>query len=292
MQMLLQVIVSGILLGGMYSLITIGLTLIFGVVRIVNFAHGEFLMLGMFLCYFLVTSLGIDPYLTMLPVAAVLFALGAFTQKVFIQPLLGDENSQLIITVGMMYFLQNAALFLFGGEYRTISVDYQNTVMNIGSLNVSLTKAVSFAITIFIIAALFLFLKKTFYGRAIRAVAQDRNASLLMGIPVNQVFQVTFGIGAAIVGVASCLLMPIFYVYPTVGMNFVLISFVVAVLGGLGDIRGALVGGLLIGVIESASGYYVSPGLKEAFCFVIFFLVLIFKPAGMLSSRNKDLVVE
>lgn len=281
-----QILVSGLLLGGIYAIISIGLTLIFGVIRIVNFAHGEFLMLAMYFTYMLFQQ-GIDPYQSVMLIAPAFFLVGVLVQRILIQPILETPPTvKILSTLGLSVTLQNLALMLWKADYRTIKTSYQDAVIRLGPTVLSYPKFIAFMVTMLIAALLFVFLKGTYLGKAIRAVAQDREAAKLMGINVYNVYLIAFGIGIALVGVAGALLMPIYYVFPTVGQLFVLISFVVVVLGGLGSIPGALVGGLIIGVVESLAGVFVDPQLKEAVYFVIFFLLLLFRPSGIFGVKG------
>lgn len=276
-----QVLMSGLLLGGIYALISIGLTLIFGVIRIVNFAHGEFLMLAMYVAYWLWRSLAVDPYVSVLILAALMFVVGMATQRAVIQPIMGSPSSmQIFATVGLSITLQNIALFLWKADYRTVQTAYQAAKVSIAGVVVGYPRLVAFVCAMGLTVVLFWFLKYTFAGRAIRAIAQDRTAAMLMGINQRKTYMVAFGLGAACVGVAGGLLMPIYYVFPTVGTYFALPAFVVVVLGGMGDMMGAWLGGILIGLVEAISGFFV-PALKEAIYFAIFILVLLVRPSGI-----------
>lgn len=278
----MQVAISGLLLGGVYSLIAIGLTIIFGVVRIINFAHGELLMVAMYLTFIFHNWLGIDPYVSVFLVAPLLFVVGALVQRLIIQPIQGSSASMKIFaTVGLSIALQNLALMLFKGDFRTTQTSYSTSVLNLAGLAVSVPRLVAFGIAMLLTAGLFLFLKYSFVGKALRALAEDREAAALMGIPVRKLYLLAFGIGSAMVGVAGALIMPVFYAFPTVGHLFGLTSFVVVVLGGMGNMIGALLGGLIIGVVESFSGVYIAPSLKEAVYFMLFLLVLLVRPQGL-----------
>lgn len=278
----MQVAISGLLLGGVYSLIAIGLTIIFGVVRIINFAHGELLMVAMYLTFIFHHWLGLDPYISVFLVAPILFLVGALIQRLIIQPIQGSSASMKIFaTVGLSIALQNLALMLFKGDFRTTQTAYSTSVLNLSGLTVSIPRLVAFGIAMLLTAGLFLFLKYSFVGKALRALAEDREAAALMGIPVSRLYLLAFGIGSAMVGVAGALIMPVFYAFPTVGHLFGLTSFVVVVLGGMGNMIGALLGGLIIGVVESFSGVYIAPSLKEAVYFILFILVLLVRPQGL-----------
>ena len=282
LQEFIQLTINGLLQGGIYSLISIGLTLIFGVTRIVNFAHGEFLMLAMYATYFLFQLAGIDPYLSLLFVTPLLFVVGLVAERLVIHPILNAPSfMQIFSTVGLSLALQNAALFFFTADYRSVKTAYSAKALPIGELLISLPRLIAFLASLLISCLTFLLLKKTYMGKAIRAVAQNRMASTLMGIDIRRIYLLTFGLGAALVGVAGAVLMPVYYVFPTVGGLFVLTAFVVVVLGGMGNITGAFVGGLIIGLVESYSGFYLATQLKEAVYFAIFILVLLLKPSGL-----------
>lgn len=284
MTQFLQVLISGILIGGIYSLISMGLNLILGVVRIVNFAHGEFLMVAMYVSFLLYSTFGMDPYLSAPIVILTLFLFGFFVQRVVIQPILDTSATvKIFATLGLSVALQNLALMLFNADYQTVQTTYQTSVIRLGDVAISVPRLIAFVVAIFIAIALFYFLKNTLIGKAIRAVAMERRAASLMGINVKKIYIIAFGIGSALVGLAGSLLMPIYYVFPTVGGLFVLTAFVVVVLGGMGSMLGAFLGGLLIGLVEAFAGVWISPGLKEAVYFTIFILVLLFRPSGLFS---------
>jgi branched-chain amino acid transport system permease protein len=277
----IQLTINGLLQGGIYSLISIGLTLIFGVTRIVNFAHGEFLMLAMYATFFLFHFVGVDPYLSILIVTPLLFVLGICSERLVIHPILNAPSfMQIFATVGLSVALQNAALFFWTADYRSVKTTYSGMMVPAGEFLISFARLMTFLAAIVISYGVFLYLKKTYTGKAIRAVAQNRTAATLMGINIRQIYLFTFGLGTALVGIAGALLMPIYYVFPTVGGLFVLTAFVVVVLGGLGNMTGAFIGGLVIGLVESYSGFYGATQLKEAVYFVIFILVLLLKPSG------------
>ena len=282
MQLILQVTISGILLGGVFALIAAGLNIIFGVVRIINFAHGEFVMLGMFATFFLHNRLAIDPYLSILVVAPALFLFGVIVQRLVIQPILdASAISKIFATVGLSLVLLNLALILFGGNFRSVRTAYSDTTLSVAGVNVGLTRLVAFLVALILFAALFYLLKYTFFGKAFQAVAEDRATAQLMGIRVQRLYLLAFGLGAGLAGVAGALLMPFSTVYPTVGLTYTLVAFVVVVLGGLGNMTGTLLAGLLIGLTESFSATYISPALSSATYFVIFVLVLLVRPSGL-----------
>jgi branched-chain amino acid transport system permease protein len=283
---ILQLIINGLLLGGIYALLSIGLTLIFGVLEVVNFAHGEFLMISMYLTFWLFQACGIDPYLSLVIIIPVFFLFGLFIQRLIIKPLLNDPPiNQIFATIGLGLVFQNLALLLFKADFRAVKPSYSNANILMGELIVSVPRLTAFVVAIGIIASLFVFLKKTFTGKAIRALAQQRRAAMLMGINVYRTYAIAFGLGIACVGAAGAVLMPLFFVFPTVGSLFVLIAFVVVILGGYNSLGGTLIAGLIIGVIEGFSGFYISPHLKEVVYFILFILILIFKPTGLLGRR-------
>jgi branched-chain amino acid transport system permease protein len=283
---ILQLLVNGLLLGGIYALISIGLTLIFGVLEIINFAHGEFLMIGMYLTYAFFHFFGIDPYVSLLFILPISFLIGISVQKIIIQPLLNAPPlNQIFATIGLSIVLQNLALWLFKADYRTIETSYAKMNLFLGDLIFNLPRLIAFFIALSMIMALFLFLKMTYTGMAIRALAQQRKAAMLMGINVYRTYTIAFGIGIACVGAAGTILMPIYFVFPTVGSLFVLAAFVVVILGGYNSLVGSLLAGLIIGVIEAFSGFFISPHLKEAVYFTIFIFILLFRPTGLLGRR-------
>jgi branched-chain amino acid transport system permease protein len=279
---LLQTLISGLLIGGIYSLISMGLNLILGVVRIVNFAHGEFLMIAMYISFLFYSTIGLDPYVSGVLVILCLFLLGVITQRFMIQPILDTPaTTKIFATLGLSIALQNLALMAMGANHLSVRTSYQSAVINIGELAISIPRFIAFIIAITVAALLYLFLQRTLTGKAIRAVAMQRNAAYLMGINVKKIYRLAFGIGVGLVGLAGAMLMPIYSVYPTLGTSFVLIAFVVVVLGGMGSMFGAFFGGLIIGLVEALSGVLLDTGLKEAVYFAIFILVLLFRPSGI-----------
>lgn len=278
----IQVAVSGLLLGGVYALLSVGLTLIFGVVKIINFAHGELLMIGMYITYLLFASIGLNPYLSVVIVAPALFLIGMVIQRLVIQPIQeASAMMKIFATCGLFIVLQNLALMIFRGDYRTIQMGMSMATINFSGVSVSLPRLVTFAAAVIIFGLLYLMLRYTFVGKALRALAESRPMAQLMGIRVYRLNLLAFGIGAALTGIAGAFLLPFTYVYPTIGGIYTLIAFVVVVLGGLGNMVGAFLGGLSLGLIESFSGTYISPALKEATYFVIFILILLVRPQGL-----------
>jgi branched-chain amino acid transport system permease protein len=288
MEKLLQTLTSGLLTGGIYALIGIGLTVIFGVMRVVNFAHGALVMAGMYATYFLFTGLHIDPFLSLLVVMPAMFIAGVIIQKTLIAPVLGaPELNQILLTEGISIVLINTALLLFTSNYLTMTTNYAGATFHLGGISLSKPQMAAFAIAIVITAADYLFLVKTRTGRQIRATAQDPEGARLIGINIKRVQALTFGFGVAAAGAAGSLLMPIYYrVEPNAGSPFTLKAFVVVVLGGMGSVTGALVGGIVLGIAESLGAVYVATGYKDVIAFVIFLLVLTLKPSGLLGKSK------
>lgn len=281
---LMQVLISGLMLGGIYAMVSMGLTMIFGVVRVINFAHGEFLMIAMYLVYWLNVMLGMDPYISILITVPVFFVFGVFVQRVLIQPIQeAPATIKIFSTLGLGLVLSNLALMLWHADYRSVKVSYSTAVFKISELSISVPRLVAFIFALLVAVFMYSFLTKTDLGKQIRAVSQNRQAALLMGVNVRKIYMIAFGIGSALVGLAASLLMPMYFVYPSIGLLFGLIAFVVVVLGGLGNMYGAFLGGLIIGLVEALAGAYVDPALKEVFYFVIFILILLLKPSGLIS---------
>lgn len=285
---LLQTMASGLLTGGIYALIGIGLTIIFGVMRVVNFAHGALVMVGMYATYFLFTYAHIDPFLSLVVVMPGMFIAGVVLQKTLIAPVLrAPELNQILLTEGISIVLINTALLLFTSNYLTMTTSYAGATFHLGGVSVSKPQMAAFVIAVVITGAVYVFLVRTGTGRQIRAAAQDAEAARLLGINIRRVQALTFGLGVAAAGAAGSLLMPIYYrVEPNAGSPFTLKAFVVVVLGGMGSVTGALVGGIVLGIAESLGAVYVATGYKDVIGFVIFLLVLTLKPSGLLGKSK------
>lgn len=282
MDIFLQLLVSGLLLGGIYVLVSVGLTLVFGVMKIVNFAHGDFLMLGMFGAFFLFKWLGLSPYVSLFVMAPVMFAVGAVIYRTIVGRTISRPHVvQIFAFIGLSVALQNLALVLFSADFRAINTPLTSKVFHLGPVHISLTLLVGFLVASLITALLFLFLHYTYVGKAIRSASQDRFAATLMGISSQKIYMLTFAIGLGLLGIAGAILMPIYSVYPTVGEQFVLVAFVIVVLGGLGSLPGAVVGSLTIGLIETMSSYFIAPSMKQLVYFCVFILILILRPNGL-----------
>jgi len=282
------VLVFGLLLGGIYGLVSIGLNLIFGVVRIVNFAQGELVMFGMYGGFFAWHWWGINPYLSVFLVAPLVGLLGVAIQRLVIQPLQHEPNMQIFATFGLLMLFQNLMLMASRGEAYSVGGQVGSTVLTLGDLKLSLVRVVTLAAATLITIGLHLFLARTMTGKAIRAVTQDKRAARAMGINVEKTFLITFGIGAALAGMAGVLLTPIYSITPGVGGNFILAAFAVVVLGGLGSVWGAYLGGLVVGIVEAFAGFYIDPVLRSAVWFVIFLIVLVVKPSGLLGQVGAE----
>jgi branched-chain amino acid transport system permease protein len=281
-----QLIFSGVLIGGIYALMSIGLTLIFGVLRVVNFAHGEFLMLGMYGAWALTTSLGLNAYAAALAIVPAMFLFGGLVHRIIIAPALDKPHLVVVFaTMGLSIFLQNVALMAMTADLWDVPPIFASAVV-LGPFRFKAELLLGFAVTVVTTLALQWLIRNTYLGKAVRATVQDSEAAMLMGIPVPRIFLIAFSGGSALVGLAACIMMPLFSVFPTVGLNFVLIAFVIVVLGGMGSIEGALIGGICIGVVQSLSSYYVAPAFGQMFFFILFLLVMIFRPNGLLGQKG------
>lgn len=285
---LVNVVAVGILLGGIYALVSVGLNLIFGVIRIVNFAQGEFVMLGMYGTYAAYSMLHLDPYVALLLVLPALFILGAVVQRVVLAPLRTEPSMQIFATFGLLMLLENVVLALTHGTAYSVTSPIAQTSVGILGVQVGLVRLVALAAATGVAVALGLFLKRSMLGRAIRAVAQDRNAARLVGVDVDRIYMLTFGIGAALAGLAGYLLTPIYSLSPQIGTSFILPAFAVVVLGGLGSVLGAYVGGFIVGLTEAFAGYYLDPALKHAVLFAVFIAVLIVRPSGLFGQVGAE----
>jgi len=279
---LVQTIVSGVLTGSLYAMIAVGLTIVFGVMRIINMAHGEMVMLGMFGAYWGYALWHLDPFVSALLWVPLMFVLGMGVQRLLLRKIIpAGELNTLLYTAGLSLLIANIALFFWTGDYRTINLAYALKPARPFGISISLPAAIAFAIAVVVTAALYLFLSRTDTGRAIRATAQNQDSAALMGVKVGRIDMITFGLGTALAGAAGVLLAPSLYLYPTVGEILVVKCFVIVVLGGLGSVPGAIAGGVLLGLVESLGAVYVSVAYKDTIGFVLFLLVLLFRPAGL-----------
>jgi len=289
---LMYAIINGVLLGGIYGGVALGLSLIFGVLRVINFAHGSFLMLAMYASYALWTAFGIHPYAGVLVTVPLLFAFGYFTQAVIIAPLFKRETAlvveplgALLLTTGVFLVIDNGVLMTFGPDVRSVSTEFASGSISVMSLPINIPRLIGCLSALLIAVGLAYWLRHTDTGRSIRATAQNRDAAALSGIHVGKVYNITFGIGAAILGVFGALLVPFLSITPTTGLSFGIKSFLVVVLGGIGSIPGSLLGGILLGVFESVASQFVTATSASVFSFCLFIAVLLVRPNGLLGRK-------
>lgn len=286
--LILPAVLSGLMMGAVYALIALGLTLIYGVLHIINFAHGSLLMLALFAVYFLNFYLGIDPYLAIPIVLPIFFALGYALQRGLISPMSsGSEQNVLLITLALSMIIDNLALYFWTSNTRSVDIPYAYDTVEVLGAFLPLGRVIAFGAALAAAPLLWLFMAHTRTGSAIRAVAIEKRGAELVGIDVNHTYAVCFGIGTACVALAACLLLPTFYVTPQVGYTFVLVAFTTVVLGGMGSLLGALIAGLLLGVIESLCGLFLGESLGQIGIFVAFILILLFKPSGLLGKVGR-----
>ena len=284
-EILLQSLVSGILIGLIYALVAVGLTLIFGVMDIVNFAHGEFLMFGMYSAFWLFALYSLDPIYTLPLTMVLLFGLGALVYQLVIRRIAeAPMLSQIFTTFGLMILFRGIAQFLWKPDFRTVSKSVVDGNISFGGIQVGTPQLVAGIGAVLITAAIYLFLTKTRTGAALEATAADKDAARLMGIDSRQMFMLAWGLGAACAGIAGALMATFFPIFPEVGANFILIAFVVVNLGGFGSVTGALCAGVLVGVIEVMGGLLVGPQFKMAIVLLLFLLVLMIRPQGLMGK--------
>jgi branched-chain amino acid transport system permease protein len=283
-----QAVVNGLLIGGIYALVSIGVTLIFGVVKIVNFAQGEFVMMGMYISFFLATRLGIDPLVSLGVSIPALFVVGVGIQHFLIRRVLGlGDMPQIFLTFALSLLLMNLALLIFTADYRTVHTAYSDAAIRLGPLYIAMAKLVAFAVAMVLSAALWIFLRATDLGKAMRAAAQNRDVAMLMGINPDRVFCVAVGIALALAGAAGSLLMPFYPAYPLVGQVFVLMAFVAVILGTLGNVTGALIASLMMGVAESLGIQFVGADSGLIVVFLMLLLTLAIRPSGLFGGSAR-----
>ena len=273
-------------MGALYALVALGLTLIYGVLHIINFAHGALLAAAMFAAFFAHRLLGLDPYVAAVILTPAFFALGYALQRFLIGPASrGEDRNYLLITLGLAVVIENALLFAFRADTRTIDLPYAFEVIEVGPALLAVPRVVALAVTMAVAFGLWLFMRWSDTGKAIRAVAREKLGAELSGIEVAHIYAITFGIGTACLAIAACLLIPTYYVNPRAGDAFVLIAFTIVVLGGMGSVTGALVGGLVVGVVESLCGLMLGESLGQVGIFAVFILTLLMRPTGLFGAR-------
>ncbi len=279
-------VLNGVTTGAVYALIALGLTLIYGVLHIINFAHGASLMLALYGVYLVKQHLGIDPYMALPVMVAGMFVLGYVLQRVVINRAShGKDENILLVTLGISIVMENLALLAFQSDTRTIDTAYTLSTVQIGPAFIALPKLIAFGGALVVSALLLFMINRTDLGRAIRAVSKEKQGARLMGIDVDHIYAMSFGIGLACLGAAACFLLPAYYVNPQVGNGFVLVAFTIVVFGGMGSFGGALLGGLVIGVVESLGGLFLGESLGQIGIFLIFIGVLLFRPQGLFGAK-------
>ncbi|HMF21646.1 MAG TPA: branched-chain amino acid ABC transporter permease [Pseudolabrys sp.] len=288
LEILAQAVINGLLIGGIYALVSIGVTLIFGVIKIVNFAQGEFVMIGMYITFFLFTQFGIDPVVSLIVSMPALFVVGVLVQHFLIRRVLGlNDLPQIFLTFALSLLILNLALMLLTANYRTVHTWYSDEALHIGGLYIPVAKLIAFVLAMALSGALWVFLRATDLGKAMRAAAQKPEVAMLMGINPNRVFCVALGIALALAGAAGSLLMPFYPAYPMVGQVFVLMAFVAVVLGTLGNVVGALIASLMMGVAESLGIQFVGADSGLIVVFAMLLLTLAIRPSGLAGGRAR-----
>jgi branched-chain amino acid transport system permease protein len=284
MDLFLQTLVSGFLRGGLYALVGIGMTLIMGVMKIINLAHGQLMMVSMYITFVCFAFLGIDPYVSLLICMPILFLIGAVVQRFLLNPLLKVDTilpeNQVLMTVGIGMVLTESMRFIFTSDYKSVRTSYSNATFFLGNISFSVPLLIDLIFVIALTLALFWFLNKTDIGKSIRATAQDKDAAVLMGVNSEKITYITFGLGSALVAAAGTLLIPIFYLFPDIGGEFTRRAFVICILGGLGSPVGAIFGGITLGLAEAFGATYVAMAFEDLIGLAIFILVLLFLPGG------------
>jgi len=286
-EVILKIAISGVLTGLVYGLMALGLSVIFGVVRVVNFAHGEMMTIAMYLAVVFFSALGLDPLLMLVPISAVLFALGYLMQRAIINPFINrPEHSQFMLLVAIALIMVNALLIVFGPDSQGIATSYSFDSFDVGGIIIDAGKVYAAIAALVVAGALFAFFRLTLTGKAIRACADNYHGALVVGLNVKRLYALTFGIGAACVGAAGTMLMIVTDVTPAIGPAYTLLAFVIVITGGLGSMPGAIVGGILIGLTEALGGFFFTPSAKTMFSFAILVLVLLFRPQGIMGRKT------
>jgi branched-chain amino acid transport system permease protein len=292
MNFILEGTINGILMGSIYGLTALGLTVIFGVLKVINFAHGSLIMVSMYVVYWVIIFSGVHPYIALVIVVPVMYLFGYYLQDIMIKPIFKAEKdvrepiTVIIVTTGVWYILDNLTLLIFGPQYRSIQNNpLRGKMLEIGDMLISVPKLWGFVTAVITALAIYWFLQKTRTGRAIRATSLDREAASLMGINQFKIYNIAFGIGTAIVGISAVTLVPFYNIFPTVGVLFDIKGFIIVVLGGLGSIGGAILGGIIIGLIESIAPMFMTATWAEAIVYALFLVVLFVKPSGLFGVK-------
>ena len=291
MAMFIQALIDGLMIGGVYAMVGVGLSLAFGVMRIVNWAHGSFLMLGMTLSYLMITKSGLNPFALAFVAGVLMFGLGFLIQRFIFNSMLAKDTSKepanvMVFTLGISMFLINLVQMLFGANPLLAKHQYSGKTIILGEYIISVSKLVAFILAVIIAVVLYLFLQKSETGRAIRGISQNRFTARLMGVDVEKIYCVSFGIALGVTGIAGGLLSTYMSTYPTIGDVFGFKAFVIVVLGGKGSVVGALVGGLIIGIVEKVCGVYMTDSYAQLITFLIFVMFLLFKPSGLFGKET------
>jgi branched-chain amino acid transport system permease protein len=292
MEFILESILNGICMGSIYGLTALGLTVIFGVLKVINFAHGSLIMVSMYVAYWAIIYTGVHPYVALIIVVPVMYFFGYYLQDIVIKPIFKAEKdvrepiTVIIVTTGVWYILDNLTLLIFGPQYRGIQNNpLRGKMLNIGDMLISVPKLWGFVTAVITAIAVYWFFQKTRTGRAIRATSLDREAASLMGINQFKIYNIAFGIGTAIVGISAVTLVPFYNIFPSVGVLFDIKGFIIVVLGGLGSIGGAIIGGIIIGLIESIAPMFMTATWAEAIVYGLFLVVLFVKPSGLFGVK-------
>ncbi|WPU11059.1 branched-chain amino acid ABC transporter permease [Pseudarthrobacter oxydans] len=289
MSLIMQALVAGLLLGGVYALIAVGLNLIFGVVKIINFAHGEFVMMAMYATFWMWTAWNLSPYLSIFIITPLMFVFGMVLQRFILQPMQNSSPTmKIFVTLGLSILLQNLALVLFGGQFRSTQFPWAEKNVTVIGISATYGRVAAFVVALVLVAVLFYVMKKTLIGKVLRALAEDRETSGLIGIPVKKYYLVAMGLGTAITAIAGVLIAPFHSVFPLAGAHITLLAFVVVVLGGLGNMVGSLVGGLLLGAVETVVGTFIDPALQLVAVFAVFIIVLLARPQGIFGGSASN----
>lgn len=287
-QLLLQLLINGLFFGGVYALLAIGLTMIYGVMKLTNFAHGEMVMLGMYLSFWGFHLFGLDPYLSAVLVAIIMFIFGGIIEYVLIRRVLDSEPmSQLMLTMGISTLVYSGVQFFWSANTRTVDVAYRAQSFNLGGIILNIPRTITFFIAMILALLLFVFIKYSKMGKAMRAASQNRVSATLMGIDVKKIYILAFGLGTALAGIGGALITPFQSMDPMIGQQYSVLLFVIVVMGTMGNFLGALIGGIIIGMVETFSGFFVGAQSKQLVTLLLFVVVLLFKPSGIFGGKKE-----